>query len=228
MMKNREIQDKGKNLLENLITAFLSGDVISINKCIVELSKTPTFIKEAIFYQNLETYLSNTCADGDNLRKFAAILAEGENAEENAKRIIKIIDDIGTRAKAIYISNLTRACCVGLVDTNKFFKLAQCIVRLTDEDLIFLRDNIKKGIINTDEEYLDDFRYCGLMKEVTGGFAYTKRAYELKKYALWYGHTIEIPQIPERQILEFASKEDIKKLFEEEIENITDFGELTE
>lgn len=93
--------------------------------------------------------------------------------------------------------------------------MSQCIVRLTDEDLIFLCDNIDKKKISTDEEYIDDFRNCGLMKEVEGGFVYTKRAFELKKYSLWYGHDVEIPEIPERQIIAIANTEDIEKLFEE-------------
>lgn len=211
LSQSEEVKDKGKNFLETLIAAFLSGDIVSIGKCICELSNSPIFIKEAIFYQNFNEYLSNTCADGDILRKFSAILAEGYNPEENAKRVIKIIDDVGTKQKAIYISNLTRACCMGSIDVNKFFKLAQCIVRLTDEDLIFLCDNISKQIIDTDEEYIDDFRNCGLMKEVDGGFTYTKRAHELKKFALWYGHDVEIPQIPERQILRRADEAEIEK-----------------
>lgn len=212
---SNEIREKGKGLLENLAVALVSGDIIAIGNLFKDIVGNPYFIKEEIFWQNFIEYLDNTCDDEDDLRKLSEMLAEDGNSNENAKRLLKLIDDIGTRRKAIYISNLTRACCQHLIDRNKFFKLSQCIVRLTDEDLIFLCDNISKKKIETDEEYIDDFRNCGLMKEVDGGFVYTKRAFELKKYSLWYGYDVEIPEIPERQILTTTSKEDIEKMFEE-------------
>ena len=55
------------------------------------------------------------------------------------------------------------------------------------------------------------------MKEVDGGFAYTKRAFELKKYSLWYEHDVEIPEIPERQIIAKATNADIEKMFDEKM-----------
>lgn len=100
------------------------------------------------------------------------------------------------------------------ITTSQFFKLSQCIVRLTDEDLEFLNENIDGKVIETDEEYIDDFRNCGLLKEVAGGFVYTKRAFELKKYSLWYGHDVVLPQIQERQM---QSNLDIREITDEEI-----------
>lgn len=214
LIHSNEIREKGKSMLENLTVALLSGDVIAIGNLLRELVGSPYFIREEIFWQNFIEYLDNACDDEDDLRKLSEVLAEDGNSNENAKRLLKIIDDIGTRRKAIYISNLTRACCQHLIDRGKFFKLSQCIVRLTDEDLAFLCDNISKKKVETDEEYIDDFRNCGLMKEVDGGFVYTKRAFELKKYSLWYGHEVEIPEIPERQIIAAATSADIEKLFE--------------
>lgn len=209
------IKEKTKGLLENLTVALVSGDITVIGKLLKDVMGSPYFIREEIFWQSFIEYLDNTCDDECDLRKLSEMLAEDGNSNENAKRLLKIIDDIETQRKAIYLSNLTRACCQHLIDKNKFFKLSQCIVRLTDEDLMFLCDNIDKKKISTDEEYIDDFRNCGLMKEVDGGFVYTKRAFELKKYSLWYGHDVEIPEIPERQIIAATSNEEIEKLFEE-------------
>lgn len=213
LIHSDEVKEKGKNILENLTVALISGDIVAIGKLLSDLVGSPFFIREAIFWQNFIEFLDNGFADETELMKLSSMLAEDGNSNENAKRLIKIIDDVGTKKKAIYISNLTRACCMQLIDLSKFFKLSQCITRLTDEDLKFLCNNISPKTIDTDEEYIDDFRNCGLLKEVEGGFVYTKRAYELKKYSLWYGHDVEIPQIPERQMISSIDFEDIDDMY---------------
>lgn len=207
--KNEAIKENGKTMLEDLASAILEGDVIALGRLIKCVFKSPYFIREQIFWQNFIEYLDNACADEEQLRKLSEKLAEDGDSFENAKRIIKIIDDAGTRKKSLYISNLTRACCMELISLSKFFKLSQCINRLTDEDLDFLSNNISRKRIDTDEEYIDDFRNCGLLKEVAGGFVYTKRAYELKKYSLRYDQDVKIPEIPERQMQSDLTLEDV-------------------
>lgn len=213
--KSTEIKEYGKTMLEELVSAIVGGDILALGKLIKDILNSPYFVREQIFWQNFIDYLDNACDDEDGLRTLSAKLAENGNSYEDTKRIIKIIDDAGTKKKTLYVSNLTRACCMGNISVSKFFKLSQCIVRLTDEDLIFLCDNISPKTIDTDEEYIDDFRNCGLLKEVEGGFVYTKRAYELKKYSLWYGHDVEIPQIPERQMISGIGYEIIDDMFKE-------------
>lgn len=218
IVKSSEIKEYGKNVLENLATVIISGDIVALGKLLIEIINSPYFIREQIFWQNFSEYLDNACANEEDLIKLSAKLAEDGNSSENAKRIIKLVDDAGTKQKAIYISNLTRAYCMENITQNKFFKLSQCIVRLTDEDLEFLKEYISRKVIETDEEYIDDFRNCGLLKEVAGGFAYTKRAFELKKYSLCFGHDVAIPEIQERQMhsnieLEQVSDDEVNLLF---------------
>lgn len=212
-VKNTEIKEYGKTMFEELVSAIAGGDISALGKLIKDICNSPYFVREQIFWQNFIDYLDNACEDEEELRKLSAKLAEDGNSYENTKRIIKIIDDVGTKKKTVYISNLTRACCMGNISVSKFFKLSQCIVRLTDEDLMFLCDNISPQIIDTDEEYIDDFRNCGLMKEIDGGFVYTRRAYELKKFSLSYGHDVVIPEIPDRQIITSTTEADIENMF---------------
>lgn len=160
-MNSTEIRMYEKTLLEELVMAILEKDIISLGKFIKDICYSPYFIREQIFWQNFIEFLDNTFSDNDELRRFSVKLEEDGDSYENAKRIIKIIDDAGTKKKAIYISNLTRAYCLGKIDLYKYFKLTQCIIRLTDEDLIFLCDNISSKHIDTDEDYIDDFRNCG-------------------------------------------------------------------
>ena len=37
---------------------------------------------------------------------------------------------------------------------------------LTEEDLLFLKENVKEGTISGESDYIDDFRGLGLMYEV--------------------------------------------------------------
>lgn len=118
----------------------------------------------------------------DNLKKMAILLAEvspndkadyegdPDKLHEYSKRIVKLIDDCGTIQKAVYLSNISRAFAKHEIDKRLFFKLGQCIRMLTEEDLLFLRENVKEGIISGEGDYVDDFRGLGLMYEVEGGF----------------------------------------------------------
>lgn len=222
MVKNEEIKEQGKTMIDELVYALVGGDIVALEKFLKNILKSPYFIQTQIFWQNFIDYLDNACPDKDSLRKLSEMLAEDGNSNENAKRIIKIIDDAGTKKKAIYLSNLTRACCMESISVSQFFKLSQCIVRLTDEDLTYLNENINGAVIEDDEEFIDDFRFCGLLKEVAGGFVYTKRAFELKKYSLSYGHNVEIPNIPKRQMqLEF----EIEDITEQELNEICKINE---
>lgn len=88
-------------------------------------------------------------------------------------------------------------------------RVAQCIRMLTEEDLLFLRENVKEGIIDGDGDYVDDFRGLGLMYEVEGGFSYSPRAFKLLGHALDYEGKVNIPEkFPERNVL-IAETDDI-------------------
>ena len=61
------------------------------------------------------------------------------------------------------MANISRAMANKEISRRLFFKLGQCIRMLTEEDIIFLSENIKEGIISNDSDYIDDFRGLGLM-----------------------------------------------------------------
>ena len=107
------------------------------------------------------------------------------------------------------------------IDKMVFFKLSQCIRMLTEEDLIFLREDIREKKISGDADYIDDYRGLGLMYEVDGGFCYTKKAFQLLKYALDYERDIRIPEkFPEKNVMTAATEDDINKMFEDTTLNL--------
>ena len=105
------------------------------------------------------------------------------------------------------------------IDTRKFFQLSRCIRNLTEEDLLFLSKRIEPGNISQDEECVDDYIALGLLYETDEGFSYSKRAFELKKYALCYETHIEIPDsFPQKYepfIRQEISEDQINALVEE-------------
>ena len=231
-------------LAKNAISALML-DPVAAWDLIGNIKNGPSIVRDGIFMECFQVFLLNSCEyDTDrqefvenNLDSFVVALAEvspnlasnyqgnEEQLNEYAKRLIKLIDDCGTIQKSYYIACLARAVRAKVIDVNKFFKLCHCIRSLTEEDLLFLRIHITTDIISDDEEYIDDYRSLGLMKDVDGGFSYTKRAFELKKYALEYEGQVKIPDsFPERFkpiTTEAISKDDIDKLFAE-TENNTD------
>lgn len=230
LLNSEAIQSEASNILETAISIMSMDPTAAIN-AVKEIYQMPIRVRDSIFLESLKIFLINLNTDKsdgseqivNNLQKFSEVLAEvtpNEDAQyignpdrmrEYSKRIIKVLDDCGTIQKAIYIANVSRALANRLIDKNCFFKLCQCIRILTDEDLLTLKNYIPKDIIDDDEMCIDDFRGVGLLYEVDGGFAYSKRAYDLVNYALDYEKGVRVPDsFPNRQVLSVASTEEAK------------------
>lgn len=228
---------------------LLSNDPWAIIDAIKQVRELPSTIRDGIFFDCLESYILNISKYDEhqgkfvenNLKRLGIALADVspnqesgyvgdvERLHEYSKRIIKLIDDCGTVQKAVYLANISRAFVDCQINKREFFKLAQCLRMLTEEDLLFLKENINGGIVTEDGEYIDDFRGLGLIYEVDGGFAYSQRAFRLLKYALEYEQSISIPEsFPERIMMSAISDKDIDKLFDDvkEVDNRTRWGAI--
>lgn len=223
-----------KDFYPNILDVF-SLDPAAALKLINDVKKLPSTIRDGIFFECLEAYISNVNEYDykkkefveNNLEKMANSLAEvspNDEADyvgdpnrlhEYSKRIMKLIDDCGTIQKAVYLANITRAFAHHEIDKRLFFKLGQCIRMLTEEDLMFLKTNVTEGKVSEVGDYVDDFRGQGLMYEVDGGFAYSKRAFQLLKYALEYEGTVCIPdKFPERNVMTAMTNDELDKIFD--------------
>lgn len=241
LISSETIKDATRELYQNIVDSF-SLDPVAVIALIKEGKNFPSTVRDGIFFECFESYI--LCLNGydsrkkefieNNLKKLAVSLAEaspnevagyaGDNnrLREYSKRLIKLIDDCGTIQEAIYLANISRAMANKEISRRLFFKLGQCIRMLTEEDIIFLSENIKEGIISNDSDYIDDFRGLGLMYEVDGGYAYSKRAFLFLKYALDYEGSVRIPKkFPERNMWTTASDDDIDKIISGSFE-ITD------
>lgn len=220
-----------KDFIDNIFDVFSLDPVAALDlvKGVKNLSPT---IRDGIFFECFEAYILNLnkyddkkkAFVEDNLKNMAISLAEvSPNDEANyagdtdklheySKRIVKLIDDCGTIQKAVYLANISRSFAKHEIDKRLFFKLGQCIRMLTEEDLLFLKKNVAEGTVNEVGDYVDDFRGQGLMYEVDAGFAYSKRAFQLLKYAMDYEGTVRIPEkFPERNIMTAMTDDEIEK-----------------
>lgn len=250
IIKSGTVQETGKTLLNNLLGVFMCDPAAALSLA-GNLKTMPLTIRDGIFLECLETYILNAYQfnektsrfEAQNLQSLAVALADASPNEEAdyegnpaklieyAKRLIKLIDDCGTKQKANYLAAVTRALLSKQIDTKKFFQLSRCIRTLTEEDLIFLSKHIAIGSVSRSEDYIDDYRALGLLYETNEGFSYSMRAFELKKYALCYENHIKIPdsfpQKYEPLIVEPISQENIRALTEE-VEQIKSAREIVE
>ena len=98
----------------------LCKDPVAAFDFVEGVRKLPIAIRDVIFLENLAVVLENIQPEDDksqrHLKSFVELLAEcspnkeanyegnPELLDEYARKIIKVIDDCGTRQKAIYIS----------------------------------------------------------------------------------------------------------------------------
>ena len=169
--------EPGKNILKDVIGVFMH-DPNAAWSLAEDLKRLPSTIRDGIFWDCLETFILCSYSFNEETNRF-----EAENLQSLAVAL----------AKAYYLACLARALLSKQIDTQKFFQLSRCIRNLTEEDLLFLSERIEPGNISRDEDYVDDYRALGLIYETDEGFSYSKRAFELKKYALCYETHIEIP-----------------------------------
>ena len=231
LLQTESIKNEVPRIFETAIGVF-NMDPIAAIEAVKDLYQMPLRVRDNIFLESLETYLENlneiTLDDSDhmvnNLQKFSEVLAEltpneeahyigdPDRVREYSKRVIKVLDDCASTQKAIYIANLSRALANRLIDKNSFFKLCKCVRTLTDEDLLLLKSSIPNGVIDYEVMVIDDFRSVGLMYEINGGFAYSKRAYDLVEYALDYERGVHTPDsFPSRLVTSVATKEDVER-----------------
>lgn len=238
LARSSAVREHAKNTLGHLKDVFIDGPD-AILPFLEDLKPTALTVRDEIFLESLVTYILGIYQfdedaqqfETENIRSLAAVLAEAspnpdadytgdpEKLNEYAKRLIILLDDCGTKQKAVYLANLTRARIAQKINTKQFFQLSRCIRNLTEEDLSSLSRDIKEELIISDGDddcYIDDYRSLGLLREVDGGFSYTKRAFELKNYALDYEHPVKMPP----KFSPRLNPSEISAMSEEDVENI--------
>jgi hypothetical protein len=231
----------GRKKLYSLLIKILTKNIGTVGEVISfiynELANESISIEDKILLENFQHFLikfnqpnNRTTMDiqTQSIELLAVHLAkaspnyesgyqgEPEKLREYAKRIIKLINDCVTLQKSEYLANIARAVIHHEIDANLFFKLGKCITNLTEEDLEFIKVNIRENEIYYNDYFIEDFLAVGLLYEVDGGYTYSPRAFELGRYALYYNYDkrIEIPKKfpPRHQALFVGNKQQINKV----------------
>ncbi|MEY8482596.1 hypothetical protein AALD74_12185 [Lachnospiraceae bacterium 48-21] len=227
------------------LVGIFQKDPVAAFELLSSIKGNTLSLTDQIFIENLQAFLfhlnevdvdKQTYLE-DGMKRFSEALADASpNVEagyggnqkklhEYGKRILKAIDDCGTEQKALFLANISRALANHIISKKEYFKFIQCIRMLTEEDLEFISQNISDKTITTDEDYIDDFRALGLMKEVEDGFVYTERAFQFVNAAIRYESPVDVPEhIAQRNIMQMPpiSPDSIEKLFDnmpEDVEN---------
>lgn len=199
IVSSTEFTNYRTEIFENIINA-LTGDLIAFKKATELFIKSPMFIRECLFWDKFTMFLEGTFRDGDDKIKLSAVFADNQEKEEYARRILSIIDNIDTKSKVRYISNLTRALLLDLINRADYYRLCNAIRNTLEEDLMFLNSNVGKKLVKSNI-HIDFLKQNGLMVQTlisstSSGEAYDKEEYVFTPYAkmldqfgLEYGNT---------------------------------------
>lgn len=186
LLSTGTVREKSTNMLEDAIATIL-GDPIAFVKMMKSMIDSPVFIRDTLFWENFSLFLDGVYIESEDIRKLSARLAEQGGSSENAKRIIRIVDDLDSKLKVEFVINLTRSFMLGLIEKRDYFRILKIIQNTIEEDLIFLKANLSKGEI-AENNLSEEFERNGIMYITEeGNYAYSELAFFLDKYALSYG-----------------------------------------
>jgi hypothetical protein len=134
-----EIKEQSENLLFDSISALL-GDKAALARA----AKTLLSMRDYLYLQKFERLLQGMDIYLGDKIKFSERISRDGKKEENAKRIIHLIDSIDVDKKVDYIVNISRALDAEIIELDEYFRLIQAIRDTLMEDLIYLKDNIRK------------------------------------------------------------------------------------
>ena len=149
-------------------------------------------IPNQIFFNKMKRFLSESYCELDlHIRvRFAQKFSE-DDYTNYVKRQIELINSINDENKIDYLANLTRACILGFIDTNVYFKLSNIINQTTIEELKYLSKYIDKEI-EDNNAYIYSLQQIGLVKQdIISGFgeniqkySYTEFGKAIDKFAI--------------------------------------------
>lgn len=197
LVQKGDIKEASTNILEDTINAIL-GDPISIGKIMVAIVKGPFFIREQLFWTKLEAFLNGVYLDSDDCEKLRVKLTECGEKDDNPRRLIECIDRSETQQKIRYLINATRCLLTDFIDLDTYFRICHAITHTLEEDLCYLRNNIKNSDLPYNQ-FTQGLLSAGLMyQSVIDGngdqkYSFTPIAEIVNKFAVSYDDTDRYP-----------------------------------
>lgn len=112
--------------------------IIKVGENLISL---PHSIHQEIFWNKFTKFVKGIKSDPTFEAKFAKKIANAEDRDEYAKRIITILEKIEEEQKVDYIINATRALCWEQINRSVYFRICRAIENVYIDDLKFILDN---------------------------------------------------------------------------------------
>ena len=147
LIENKEVQETTSNFFEDAIGSIL-GDPVAMAKLMIGIIKFPIFFREQIFWTKFEMFLSGLYTSDEDRTNFLRFLTEEGTKKDNSHRLLACIERAETKEKIQYLINASRSLSAGLINLSDYFRVCHQIAYNLDEDLCFLKENLKNTHIS--------------------------------------------------------------------------------
>ncbi|MCI5773691.1 MAG: hypothetical protein MR210_03930 [Erysipelotrichaceae bacterium] len=215
VMSNDEVENKTINLIEDTIDVVL-GDKAAAIKVMKSLAQFPFFIREQYNWIKLKMFFDGVYINEQDRAKINAMLMENGKKEDNALRLLKLIDDADGIGKISYLINATRCLLADFIDLTTYFRICHVVIYTLEEDLEFLKQNINNNSFEY-SQYIQGLLTSGLVyqsKIYPNGdqeYSFTKLAYFTDQYALSYDDVNKYPNPSNKVLYNSNPKVDITR-----------------
>ncbi len=159
----KNIVDIGVITCDEIIKCFWE-DMPYIIKVGEKLIKLPHLISQEVFWGKFKKFAMGIKSDPTFEAKFATKIANTENRDDFAKRIIAILDKIEEEQKVDYIINATRAFCWDQIDRIVYFRICRAVEKTYIEDLLFLKNNYAPDRLFPENITVEELTAVGIMR----------------------------------------------------------------
>lgn len=160
------------------------------------IGKSRLFIQNQIFWAKFESFLNGVYVDDESRLKMAVKLDSYGNKNDNAARLISVIDRADSMRKIAFLINASKCLCADYIDLKLYFRVCQAVSNTLFEDLLFLRDHIDEGDLPYSEEaqglFSAGMMYMSHVGEVPA-YSFTPIARDVDRFAVSYSDVNRYP-----------------------------------
>lgn len=193
LISNNEVREASENILEDTINAVM-GDPVSMGKLLIAIMNLPFFIRDQIFWSKMRAFLNGVYLTEEDCSKLRNRLTKDGEKQDNALRLVEIIDKTETMKKVQYLINASRCVLEEHIDRETYFRICHALTHTLEEDLDYLRQHINENQL-TYCVSVQGLLTSGLMyQSVIGGddeqkYSFTPLAKLVDQYAVDYDGT---------------------------------------
>lgn len=188
LIQAKEIEEESGDFLLDAIGS-INGDCIALARLMLTIAKAPFFISNKLFWVKFERFLQGVYMDEDSRLKMGAKLASIGDRNDNAIRLLSVIEYTDSLRKIDFLINASRCLQVGFISLPLYFRICQIVSSTVLEDLLFLRDHINDSDLPYTLE-IQGLLSSGLMYMSHVGeepaYSFTPIALEVDRYAVSY------------------------------------------